>query len=470
MSRKKRSKMVRILPALAIGLSLGVLAGWVKQDPPDAPGPEIDAIEHERAMVSARELSAAFRHAAGVIEPSVVHITTEQPTRRGFRAQSGVGSGVILDERGYILTNHHVVQAGRMITVRLSDGRTVQAELIGGFEETDLAVLKIDVPGLKPARFGDSEAIGVGEWVLAVGSPFGFEQTVTAGIISAKGRGHIDPRASEQRMVRFQEFLQTDAAINPGNSGGPLVDLDGRVVGINTAIASRDGSSAGLGFAIPADVAEVVMQRIIERGRVDRGWLGVTMDQLDPNVAFELGIDGGVLLDSVSPGSPADRAGLEAGDIVVSLNNRRTESITRLGNAIMLAPPGEPALVEYYRGTRRMTARPVLEDRNTANAMALGGGRLDRSGLIVVPREITISRQGMPSGVITGYLITEVLPGSPADNSGFQASDFIVDVDGRSFDTVRDFAGFVEEHPLDEPLRFSVIRGNERGAIYLRRD
>jgi len=458
--------------ALGSILALSGLARGADPSQPDASPrtAEIDSIERERAMVSARELSAAFRHAARQIESSVVHIITEQPTRRGFRAQTGVGSGVILDPRGYILTNFHVVQQGRMITVRLSDGRTAQAEMVGGFEETDLAVLKIDAPGLRPASFGDSEAIGVGEWVLAVGSPFGFEQTVTAGIISAKGRGQIDPQASSDGPTRFQEFLQTDAAINPGNSGGPLVDLDGKVVGINTAIASRDGGSSGLGFAIPADVARVVMERIIERGRVDRGWLGVSMDRLDPEIAYTLGIEGGVRVAGVLDNSPAARAGLREGDIIVSLGGRRTENVTRLGNAIMLSEPGKPAEVEFFRAGQRMKASAVMEDRNTSAALAQGGQRLDRTGLIVVPRELALTRRGAAAMTVNGYLVAEVLPGSPAAESGFQASDFILDVGGRTFDSARELAVFVEQHKAPEPLRFGVIRGNERGAIYLRRE
>ncbi len=461
-----------------VGITLGSLLAFtglargVDLGQPEAPAStaEIDSIERERAVVSARELSAAFRHASRAIEASVVHIITEQPTRRGFNAQTGVGSGVILDERGYILTNFHVVQQGRIITVRLSDGRTAPAELVGGFEETDLAVLKINTPGLKPASFGDSEDIGVGEWVLAVGSPFGFEQTVTAGIISAKGRGQIDPQASNQGSTRFQEFLQTDAAINPGNSGGPLVDLDGKVVGINTAIASRDGGSSGLGFAIPADVAQVVMHRIIEKGRVDRGWLGVNMAPLDPDAAYELGIEGGVRLESVLENSPAAKAGLRSGDIVVSLGGRRTESVIRLGNAIMLSEPGKPAEVEFFRGPIRMTVSAVMEDRNTAAAVSQGGQRLENVGLIVVPKELRFTRRGMPPTTVRGFQVTEVLPGTIAAESGFMASDFIIDVDGRTFETARDLAGFVEPHPLREPLRFGVVRGNDRGAIYLRRE
>jgi serine protease Do len=463
-------KFVGVALGSLLALS-GVARGADVAQPESSPRTaEIDSIARDRAMVSARELSAAFRHASRAIESSVVHIITEQPTRRGFRAQMGVGSGVILDERGYILTNYHVVQQGRVITVRLADGRTANAEMVGGFEETDLAVLKIDVPGLKAASFGDSEGIGVGEWVLAVGSPFGFEQTVTAGIISAKGRGQIDPQASEEGPTRFQEFLQTDAAINPGNSGGPLVDLDGKVVGINTAIASRDGGSSGLGFAIPADVAQVVMQRIIDKGRVDRGWLGVTMARLDPQVAYDLGIEGGVLLESVLDGSPASKAGLRNGDIVVSLGGRRTENVTRLGNAIMLSEPGRPAQIEFFRGTERMTASAVLEDRNTAAALTQGGQRLDRTGLIVVPRQLALTRRGGAPMTVQGFLVAEVLPGTIAAESGFMASDFILDVEGRNFETARELAGFVEQHPLQEPLRFGVVRGNERGAIYLRRE
>jgi|TARA_R110000782_G_scaffold24264_4_gene62777 serine protease Do len=438
------------------------LAGWAQ--------PSVsEAIERERAMVSARDLSAAFRHASETIEPAVVHIITEQNNRRGFRAQTGVGSGVIMDPRGYILTNAHVVAQGTSFTVRLADGREVTGTLIGAFAETDLAVLRIDAPGLRVASFGDSEGLGVGEWVLAVGSPFGFEQTVTAGIVSAKGRGTIDPQSMEEGPTRFQEFIQTDAAINPGNSGGPLVDLEGRVIGINTAIASRDGGSSGLGFAIPSDVARVVMERIIENGRVDRGWLGVSMGRLDPQVAFELGIQGGVLVESVLDDSPAALAGLETGDIIVSLGGRRTENVTRLGNAIMLSEPGQPADIAYYRAGVRRTTSAVMQDRGTAQAVAAGGERLDRAGLIIVPFELPV-RRGTRTGEIGGYLVSEVLPGTPASASGFRASDFIVEVDGRSFDTARELGAFIEGRTLEEPLRFSIIRGNQRGSIYLKRD
>lgn len=457
------------LHAVALSAFLLAFAGAAPASIAERRQPTTDPVERERAMVSARDLSAAFRHASETIEPAVVHIITEQNNRRGFRAQTGVGSGVILDPKGYILTNAHVVAQGTGYTVRLADGREVPGELVGAFDETDLAVLKIDAPGLRVARFGDSERLGVGEWVLAVGSPFGFEQTVTAGIVSAKGRGTIDPQSMEDSPTRFQEFIQTDAAINPGNSGGPLVDLEGRVIGINTAIASRDGGSSGLGFAIPADVARVVMQRLIENGRVDRGWLGVSMGRLDPEIAYDLGIQGGVLVENVLEDSPAALAGLQKGDIIVSLGGRRTENVTRLGNAIMLSEPGQAADIAFYRDRTLRTTSAVMQDRGTAQAVAAGGERLDRAGLIIVPFELPF-RRGARTGQIGGYLVSEVLPGTPASASGFRPSDFIVEVDGRSFDTARELGAFIEGRTLEEPLRFTIVRGNQRGSIYLKRD
>ncbi len=436
----------------------------------DPEPPAIDSIERERAMVSAAELSAAFRHAAEVIEPSVAHIIIERNNRRGFRQQVGVGSGVIVDARGYVLTNNHVIEAGQTIKVRLADGREVDGELVGAFSETDLAVLKIDADRLTPARFGDSEALGVGEWVIAVGSPFGFEQTVTAGIISAKGRGSIDPQTMDEAPMRFQEFLQTDAAINPGNSGGPLVDLDGRIVGINTAIASRGGGSNGLGFAIPSDIAQTVMRRIIDTGRVDRGWLGITMDPVDPTVALSLGIAGGVRVVTVLPDSPAADAGLEDGDIIVSLGGRSTENVTRLSNAIMLADPGRATTIEYIREDAKRTATAVLGDRDTAQALVSGGARLDKTGLILVPESLNATRRGVVVAEVPGYRVTDVLPDTPAARSGFEPGDFIYEVSGRAFDTVRELSSYLETAELSEPMRIGVIRGTQRGAIYLRKD
>ncbi|MFK7882916.1 MAG: trypsin-like peptidase domain-containing protein [Phycisphaerales bacterium] len=457
-NRTKAAGLIAAILAIA-GLGVSTHADTLASEVPP-----VETIEREQAMVSALELSAAFRHAAETIEPSVVHIIIERNNRRGFRQQAGVGSGVIVGSEGYVLTNNHVTESGQSIKVRLSDGRELEAEIVGAFAETDLAVLKIEAEGLVSASFGDSEALGVGEWVLAVGSPFGFEQTVTAGIISAKGRGSIDPRSMEEMPGRFQEFLQTDAAINPGNSGGPLVNLEGQIVGINTAIASSGGGSNGLGFAIPADIAATVMDRIIRTGRVGRGWLGVNMDQLDPSEAIELGVEGGVVVVNVLEDSPADRADLENGDVIVSIGGRATETVTRLSNAIMLAEPDMPTTVVFFRDGQKQTAIAVLDDRDTAQAIASGGARLDNPGLIIQPATLS-GRRSMP---IAGFRVTDVLPGTLADASGFEPDDFIYEIDGQRFETAQELAGYFQRAQLDSPVRIGVIRGNQSGAIYLR--
>ncbi len=432
--------------------------------------PENDA--HQKAMAMAVDLSLAFEHASEMIEPSVVHITTEDANRRGFKQQTGVGSGVIADERGYILTNAHVVQAGRYITVRLSDGREMPGELIGTFAETDIAVIKIDADGLVAAEFGDSEGLRVGQWVLAVGSPFGFQQSVTAGIISAKGRGSVSvPGTDEARMPqRFQEFIQTDAAINPGNSGGPLVDLSGRVIGINTAILSRSGGNNGLGFAIPIDIAGAVMTRIIESGRVDRGWLGVQMGGLSPTDAYELGIEGGVVLVRVVDDGPADEAGLRDGDVVVALGGRATENVVRMGNAIMLARPGVPVEIEYFRNGKKRTGRAILQDRDEQQVIAAGGAYIENLGFSLVPDEERIIRRGRVVDRVFGYRIVGISPNSIAEEKGFEPGDFLYEIDGRSFENTQVLSEFLTNADYHQGVRIKVMRRDALGYIDLKHE
>ena len=457
-----RARMLII--ATTLGLAPAALAHGSHEDP---------SREQERAMGFAHDLSLAFEHASETIEPSVVHIITENTTRRGFRQRVGLGSGVIVDTDGYVLTNAHVVEAGRSISVRLADGREVPGEIVGAFSETDIAVVKIEADNLVPARFGDSEQLRVGQWVLAVGSPFGFQQSVTAGIVSAKGRGSIDTpmgNESEEAPTRFQEFIQTDAAINPGNSGGPLVDLRGRVVGINTAIASRSGGNNGLGFAIPIDIARAVMQRLIESGRVDRGWLGIQMGRLDPETAIDLGIDGGVVLERVIEGGPADHAGLESGDIVLRVGGRATENIVRFGNAIMLARPGIPVEIEYIRDGRTRTTSAVVEDRDEQFALAQGGAYIEELGLTIMPATYGPRRARRGMQPIPGYVIVEVVRQSRADKAGFEPDDFIYEIDGRAFDSAAEIADFIEDTDLRTNLRFNLIRGETKGYIDVSED
>lgn len=456
------SKMMRVvsLAVSVFGLSGGVMAGTQPDD------------TQKQAMSMAMDLSLAFEYASVTIEASVVHIITESENRRGFRQQTGLGSGVIANEDGYILTNAHVVEAGQYINVRLSDGREVAAELIGTFSETDVAVIKIEAEGLVAAEFGDSEGLRVGQWVLAIGSPFGFQQSVTAGIVSAKGRGSVEAAngSGGNAPQRFQEFIQTDAAINPGNSGGPLVDLHGRVIGINTAILSRSGGNNGLGFAIPIDIAGAVMNRIIEHGRVDRGWLGVQMGGLTPVAAYELGLDGGVVLQKVVEDGPADLAGLEDGDVVVALGGRSTENIVRMGNAIMLARPGVPVEIEYIRNGKKRRGRATLQDRDEQRAIAYGGAYIESLGFSVVPFEKVFERRGRVVDRITGFQVLEVFPNTTADDAGLESRDFLYEIDGRSFEDAGQLSEFFLDADYEHGVRLKLIRDNKRGYIDLKNE
>lgn len=416
---------------------------------------ELDA-NQRHAMSMAFNISEAFSYAAEKIEPSVVHITTKSFTRRG-QAEGAVGSGVIVDPRGYIVTNHHVASNGNTIMVRLYDGRELPGELIGSFEESDIAVIKVEADDLKPARFADSEAIKVGQWVLAVGSPFGFDQTVTAGIVSAKGRGSNGPDSENASAGRLQEFIQTDAAINPGNSGGPLVDLHGNIVGINTAIISRTGGNNGLGFAIPADIAQAVMEQIIETGDVRRGWLGISMDPLDPAQAHTLGIKGGVVIGAVLPDGPAERAGLLERDIITAIGGRTTENLVRLSNAIMLTKPDEPVEVSYIRNGDPRTTSAIVADRDEEYVLSSGGTILKPMGIGVVPREL-VPQRNRRAETLRGYLVIDVNANSPADQEGLRRGDFIITVDGQEFASTEQLERYLKNAPSGRAVRVQFLR------------
>ena len=456
-----------VLGAIA-GLCLGSLALAQDTIPP----------ERQSDIAFARALSSAFKHAAERIEPSVVHITRARVIPRYERDRfgrvrvageatqpDGLGSGVIADEQGHILTNNHVVADAQELIVRLADGREYPAETIGTDPLTDLAVLKIDAPDLTPARFGDSEALEVGEWVLAAGSPFGFANSITAGIVSAKGRGGL---GGDERSRIFQEFIQTDAAINPGNSGGPLVDLLGNVVGINTAIASRTGSNAGLGFAIPGDIAQRVLEQIIDAGRVNRGWLGVEINELPPERARELGIEGGIVLGPVVEGSPADKAGLREGDVITSFAGRATTTPARLRNAIALTGPNTRAFVEYLRRGEPRQAEVTVIDRETGNRLTLmahGARTIDRLGLTVIPDQFVLSRNGRRVPGPSGLAVIELDPNGLGASAGFQVGDLITGVEGDSVETGEDLDRALRIADLRRGVRINLVRANARGGV-----
>ena len=323
--------------------------------PPAVSAPLVLPAPQVSAAAQPGSLAAAVRRAA----PAVVSINTSRITRhpfaddpwfrlffgqQGSQSQSGLGSGVIMSADGYVLTNNHVVQEADHIEAVLADGRRANARVIGADPESDLAVLKIDLPDLPVMTPSDSDRIEVGDRVLAIGNPFGVGQTVTSGIVSALGRDQLG-------INTFENFIQTDAAINPGNSGGALTDEQGRLLGINTAIYSRSGGSLGIGFAIPVNVARQALQDIVQNGRVVRGWIGVESTALTPELAENLGAASaqGVIITGVLNGGPAARAGMRPGDVVTRINGRPIRTVAELRSGITALRPGTAATFTALR-------------------------------------------------------------------------------------------------------------------------
>ncbi|MBX3364986.1 MAG: trypsin-like peptidase domain-containing protein [Phycisphaeraceae bacterium] len=421
----------------AVFCGIGLARTALRQEPPveqrHAPPVPVETIQF------ADQLSKAFRAAAARIEPSVVHITAatdRQVVRRDIfgrpyqdrERRTGLGTGVVVRSDGFILTNNHVVQGFEKLTVRLMDGREFDAQIVGADPPTDLAVLKISARGLIAAEFGDSDSLYVGEWVIAVGSPFGFSSTVTAGIVSALGRTGL----SRGDQDRYEDFIQTDAAINPGNSGGPMVDLHGRIVGINTAIFSRTGTNAGIGFAIPGGMARSVLDSIIDTGRVVRGWLGVDMADLAPDDLRRLGLteSGGVLVAAVVSGGPAAGAGLRPNDIITHAAGRPVRDANRLRNAIAMTRPGQDLALRVVRGTRTLDLTARIIDQATGLATATGGTALPDLGLVVQTVTPALLRRLGYSDVesVQGAIVDRVLSASPADSADLRPGDVIVGI------------------------------------------
>lgn len=338
---------------------------------------------NSEALSGASEVSNAFRAVAKIAKPGVVHIRVG-----GFgSSRMSTGSGFVFDGEGHILTNNHVVagrEEGEVVSVRFHDDEIVEAKVVGTDPKTDLAVLKVSTDRVHPLKFGDSDALEVGDWVLAVGAPFGLSQTVTHGIVSAKGRAQI-PGID----LFYQDFIQTDAAINPGNSGGPLVNIKGEVVGINTAIATsgEEMANAGVAFTIPSNLARRVAESLKKGGKVTRGWLGVSLDELTRAQVELLGLknDRGVLVDVVYEGSPAATGGLLAEDVILKVNGRKVASIRELQFQIAEVEPGAEARFDVVRdGEEKKLSIRVGEqpdDPRAMNARPIAGRAIDRLGL-----------------------------------------------------------------------------------------
>lgn len=356
------------------------------------------------------------------------------------RTQQGVGSGVIVDaEKGYVLTNNHVVEEADEIRVTLTDHRNFKAKVVGTDPRSDLAVIQLqNAKNLQQVTLGDSSRLQVGEWVLAIGNPFGLDSTVTAGIISAKGRANVG-------VADFEDFIQTDAAINPGNSGGALVNIQGELIGINTAIATRSRGYMGIGFAIPSNMARQVMQSLIKEGKVSRSQLGVFIQQLDAAMAQSLGLENanqGILVSGVIKGSPAEKAGLKKYDVITRLNGQAVSDSNQFRNQIALTPPGSEVQIEVLRDGKTSVFKPKLEAADSKSAQAevpTAPGLPAEQDLSVQDLTPALAQRYGISAQIKGVVVSNVAADSPAFEKGLRPGDVITELNRQPVNSVAAF-------------------------------
>ncbi|KIG12260.1 HtrA protease/chaperone protein [Enhygromyxa salina] len=438
----------------------------------------------EVAVAAIDDIQAAFKQAIARAGPAVVSVyTTKTITATPFGGpmrgdpffdffnfslpdgpprefqQQGLGSGFVIDDNGHILTNHHVVGGADGVKVKLADDREFDATVIGSDPQTDLAVLKIEATDLHPVEFGSSDSLEVGDWVLAIGDPFGLPQTISAGIVSAKGRANMG-------IVDYEDFIQTDAAVNPGNSGGPLVDLNGRVVGVNTAIASRSGGNNGIAFAIPASLAKQVIDQLIDHGAVVRGQLGVLVSELSPDMAASFGFEdqAGILVQDVVPDGPAERAGVRSGDIITSINDQATSTVTAFRRDIADQQPGSTMRLKVWRDGKTETLEAKLA---AAQAQAQVGdapatATREPPKLGVALQDITPKlQQALRLGQSSGVLITHVQPGSPASKAGIRPGDILEQVGDEQVQDAARAVRLLTDADLEQGVRLRVSRDGQ---------
>ena len=421
-----------------------------------------------------------FADVAQTVTPAVVTILSRrkippnEKLYRWFGSQDPLvrshGSGFIVDPNGTILTNSHVVEDAESLTVRLMDGREFDAKVLGHDEQTDIAVLHIEATGLPAARLGDSDRVRIGEWVLAIGSPFraSLGNTVTTGIISGKGRDDV-------ALADYEEFLQTDAAVNPGNSGGPLVNMQSQVIGINTAIATQSGSFQGVSFAIPVNLARVIAERLLQEGHVTRGWLGVSIGPLTSSLARQAGLPrpAGVYVGEVTEDSPAERAGLLARDIIVALDKQPTEKVSSFRNRISLLRPGQRVELDILRHGKKLNIHAVLGELTAELRADLerppsdGTQSTDDLGMSVADLSAQLVQRFGLDPHTDGAVVLSVRPGSKADAAGLLPGDVIRLVGQRAVNSVADLDDAIARHAPDRDLHLQVQRGNESVQVIL---
>jgi serine protease Do len=464
------------------------------------------AAEPPAELHTTADLNDAFISVSKAVLPAVVSIATSQIVKQpdinnqinplfrdffkdffgdNFRFQQpedqrleALGSGVIFSKDGYILTNNHVIANADDIKVELSDNRQYEAELIGTDPLTELAVIKIKGDDLPTARLGDSESVQVGEWVLAIGNPLRLYSTVTAGIISAKSRalGIIhDPNASEQGSYAIENFLQTDAAINPGNSGGALVNLQGEVIGINTAIATQTGGYQGYGFAVPINLAKKVAKDLMDDGKITRAWLGISMRPVTAAIAQRYGMKRphGVLIEQVIENSPAEKAGLKPLDIIISADGNPIELGNQVQSAVLLKNPGDMIQLNVLRNGKEMSFNIKLEEHDvekTKPSMASqSGDELSELGLEVHNlTEALSSRLGNVYDDQKGVVVTSVEPYGPAAEAGIQSGDLIQKIEDKTIKSVSDYESAIRQAKPGQVVIVTLLSGQTERHAFLK--
>ncbi len=405
----------------------------------------LEKLDRGGALARASEL---FRLTTHAVSPAVVHIRTQSFGKEGGMS---LGSGVVIDrDRGYVVTNNHVIQNSDLITVRV--GRTeMLGDLVGADPKTDLAVVKVKGSVPQAASWGDSDKLEPGDWVLAIGSPFGLERTVSAGIISATSRNNLGVVAADA----YEDFIQTDVAINPGNSGGPLVDLRGRVVGINTAISriSFDQGSQGIGFAISSSLARRVVDQLIKSGKVIRGYLGVAPQSISPDQARRLNLPEGkgAMIGFVLPGSPAEKAGLKPDDVITAIDGKPVADSSSLRNLTFTLEPGAEVPVKVFRGGREQTIPVAIAEMPGDRIVAFFGFGVKDS-------------EGDPQG---GVIVDRVVPGSPAEKAGIRPGLKIVAIGNRRVFSKAEFDVLLSQVGRASDIPFGVVRDGRLEVIQL---
>jgi serine protease Do len=444
-----------------------------------------------RSVETLSQLSDALSEVAGVATPSVVNISTTRLIKQSEQAfdffddpffrrffgdqaphpnipkehkEQSLGSGVIVSEDGYIVTNNHVIEKSQEIKVLLSNKRDYKAKLIGADPKTDLAVIKIEAKGLAALPWGDSNKLRVGEIVFAIGNPFGLNQTVTMGVIGAVGRANVG-------IADYEDFIQTDAAINPGNSGGALINAKGELVGINTAIVSRTGGYQGIGFAVPSSMAKQVMDSLIKYKKVVRGWLGVSIQEVTSDLAEEFGVKDlkGAIVSGVMKESPAEKAGIKQGDVLLQFNGKDVEDTGQLRNMVSQTPIGSKVKMKLFRNKKEMDVEVTIAEQpkklgEAATELEPGDNQEESNALSgVTVREITpeLARRFSIKEGDAGVIVVKIDPGSKAFEAGIRPGDMVTQINQKDIATIEDYNKAVLKLKAKERILLLIRRKGE---------